>query len=145
MTIVAVLAHLVLSKTRPGRYAYLVGSNLEASRLSGIKATRVKATAFVVAGLLAGLVGVLLASRMVAPPGAGAGYEVFGIICAMIGGASLAGGVGGVIGTVIGSFLLSIISMGLTMMNANGVYVPLLLNGFVVLGAVYLDQTRIRK
>jgi ribose transport system permease protein len=144
MVFVAVLFHLLLTKTRIGRYTHLAGSNQEASRLSGIKDIRVRTMAYVLAGLLAGLVGVLLASRLSAPPGAAVGYEIIGIECAMIGGASLAGGVGSVGGTVIASFILSTLSMGLTMMNANP-YIPTFLNGFVVLGAVYLDQIRIRK
>jgi ribose transport system permease protein len=145
MVAVAVIFHLVLTKTRIGRYMYLVGSNQVASRFSGIKVVRVRIMAFVLASLLAGLVGVLLASRIVGPPGAAAGYEITGIICAMIGGASLLGGAGSVGGTVIGAFILSTLSMGLTMMNTNNVYIPMFLNGFVVLGAVYLDQVRIRK
>jgi ribose transport system permease protein len=144
MAFVAVLFHFILTKTRIGRYFFLVGSNSEASRLSGIEVIRVRVLAFVLAGLLAGLVGVLLASRMGAPPGGAAGYEMIGIICAMIGGASLMGGAGSVGGTVIGSFLLSTLSMGLTMMNANP-YLPTFLNGLIVLAAVYLDQVRNKK
>jgi ribose transport system permease protein len=145
MVVIAVLSHLFLKKTLFGRYAFSVGSNSEASRLSGIKVIRIKIMAFVFAGLLAGLVGVLLASRLGGPPGAAAGYEMIGIACAMIGGASLSGGTGSVGGTVIGSFLLSTLAMGLTMMNTNQVYLPLFLNGLVLLGAVYLDQTRNRR
>lgn len=144
MVFVALLFHLVLTRTRIGRYFYLVGSNPEGSRLSGIKVIRIRVLAFVLAGLLAGLVGVLLASRMGAPPGGATGYEMIGIICAMIGGASLAGGLGSVGGTVIGSILLSTLSMGLTMMNVNP-NVPTFLNGFIVLAAVFLDQIRNRK
>ena len=144
MVFVAVLFHLLLTKTRIGRYTHLVGSNQVASRFSGIKDIRIRIMAYVLAGLLAGLAGILLASRLGAPPGAAVGYEVIGIECAMIGGASLAGGVGSIRGTVVASFILSTLSMGLTMMNANP-YIPTFLNGFVVLGAVYLDQIRIRK
>ena len=144
MVFVAVFFHLLLTKTRIGRYTLLVGSNQEASRFSGIKVIRVRIMAYVLAGLLAGLVGVLLASRLGSPPGGAVGYELIGIECAMIGGASLAGGVGSIGGTVIASFILSTLSMGLTMMNANP-YIPNFLNGFVVLSAVYLDQIRIRK
>ncbi len=143
MVFVAVLFHLLITRTRLGRYLHLVGSNQVAARFSGIKVIRVRITAYVLAGLLAGLVGVLLASRLGAPPGGAAGYEVIAIECAMIGGASLAGGVGSVWGTVIASFILSTLSMGLTMMNANP-NLPTFLNGFVVLGAVWLDQIRIR-
>jgi ribose transport system permease protein len=144
MVFVAVLFHLLLTKTGIGRYTHLVGSNPEASRFSGINVICVRIMAYVLAGLLAGLVGVLLASRLSAPPGAAVGYEIIGVECAMIGGASLAGGVGSVGGTVIASFILSTLSMGLTMMNVNP-FIPAFLNGFVVLGAVYLDQIRIRK
>ncbi len=119
MVVVAVLSHLFLEKTRFGRYAFLVGSNPEASRLSGIKVIRVKILAFVFASMLAGLVGVLLASRLGVPPGAAAGYEMIGITCAMIGGASLSGGTGSVWGTVIGSFLISTLAMGISMVNVN--------------------------
>jgi ribose transport system permease protein len=144
MVVVAVLSNLFLKKTRFGRYAFLVGANSEASRLSGIKVVRIKILAYVFASMLAGLMGVLLASRMGSAPGGAEGYEMIGIICAMIGGASLAGGAGSVVGTVIGSFLLSTLSMGLTMMNVNP-NVPTFLNGLIVLAAVYLDQIRNRK
>jgi len=144
MVFIATLFHIILTKTRIGRYLYMVGSNQTASRLSGIKIIRVRVLAFVLAGLLAGLVGVLLASRMGAPPGGATGYEMIGIICAMISGASLAGGAGSIVGTVSGSFLLSTLAMGLTMMNVNP-NVPTFLNGFIVLGAVFLDQIRNRK
>jgi len=145
MVVVAVLSHLFLKKTRFWRYAFLIGSNPEASRLSGIKVVRVNILAFVFASMLAGLVGVLLASRLGGPPGGAAGYEIIAITCAMIGGASLSGGTGSVGGTVIGSLLLSTLAMGLTMMNVDQIYLPLFLNGLIVLGVVYLDQKRNRK
>ncbi len=145
MVLVATFFHLIITKTRVGRYFYLIGSNQETARFSGIRVVRVKILAYVLAGLLAGIVGVLLASRMMGPPGAGPGYEVIGIICAMIGGASLSGGRGSVVGTVIGSFILSTLSMGLTMMNTDKEYIPILLNGLIVLFTVWLDQLRISK
>jgi ribose transport system permease protein len=145
MVLVAVLFHLVLMKTRIGRNLYLVGSNPVASRLSGIKVIRVRILAFSLAGLLAGLSGVLLASRLVGPPGGAAGYEVLGVACAMIGGASLLGGSGGIGGTMIGGLLLSTISMGLTMMNTNSPYIFIFLNGLVILGSVYLEHSRKRQ
>jgi ribose transport system permease protein len=142
MVVVAVLSHLFLEKTRFGRYAFLVGSNSKASRLSGIKVVRIKILAFVFASVMAGLVGVLLASRLGGPPGGAVGYEIIAIACAMIGGASLSGGAGRIGGTVIGSFILSTLAMGLTMMGGNQISLPMLLNGLVLLAAVYLDQTR---
>lgn len=145
MVIVAALSHLILEETTFGRHAFSVGSNVEASRLSGINVVRVKIMAFVFAGLLAGIVGVLLTSRLGGPPGGAVGYAVIAIACAMIGGASLSGGAGSVGGTIIGSLLLSTLAMGLTMMNANAVSLPLLLNGLVLLSSVYLDEKRNRK
>ncbi len=145
MVIVALLSHLFLEKTRFGRYAFLIGSNPQASHFSGIKVVRVKVMAFVLASMLAGLVGALLASRLGMPPGAAGGYEMIAITCAMIGGASLSGGTGSVGRTVIGSLLISTLAMGITMMNINQIYVPMFLNGFVLLGAVYLDRKRNRK
>jgi ribose transport system permease protein len=144
MIFVAVLSHLLLTKTRIGRYLRLVGSNPVASQLSGIKVVRVRILAFVLGGLLAGLTGVLLASRLVGPPGGAAGYEVIGIACAMIGGASLLGGAGSVGGTVLGAFILSTLSMGLTMMNTNNSYIIMFFNGFVILGTVCLEKIRNR-
>jgi ribose transport system permease protein len=143
--VVAVLSHLFLEKIRFGRYAYLVGSNSEASRFSGIKVARIKTLAFVFASVLAGLVGVLLASRLGNPPGAAAGYEMIAIECAMIGGASLSGGTGSVGRTVIGAFLISTLAMGITMMNVDKIYIPMFLNGLIVLGVVYLNQKRNRE
>jgi ribose transport system permease protein len=145
MVVVAALSHLFLTKTRFGRYAFLVGSNPEASRFSGIKIVRIKILAFVLASMMAGLVGVLLASRMGMPPGGAGGYEMIAIECAMIGGASLSGGTGSVGRTVIGSFLISTLAMGITMMNINQIYVPMFVNGLILVGVVYLDQTRNRK
>jgi ribose transport system permease protein len=146
MVLVAVFFHLVLTKTRLGRHLFLVGSNEVASRLSGIKVVRVKLTAFVIGGLLAGLTGVLLTSRMGGPPGGAAGYETVGIICAMLGGASFFGGAGSVVGTVIGAFILSTLSMGLTMMNPDKSFLlPHYIDGLVVLVAVFLDQKWNRK
>ncbi len=145
MVAIAVLSHLVLVKTRFGRYAFLVGANSEAARFSGIKVVRVKILAFWAAGCLAGLVGVLLTSRLGGPPGGAVGYEMIAITCAMIGGASLSGGTGSIWGTVIGSFIVMTLQMGLTMMNVNHASLPVLFNGVIVLCAVYLDQLRTRK
>lgn len=96
MVVIAVFSHLIMTKTRIGRYFYLAGSNQEASRLSGIQVIRVRIMAFTLASMLVGLSGVLLASRMGGPPGGAVGYEVIGIASAIIGGASLSGGAGSV-------------------------------------------------
>jgi ribose transport system permease protein len=127
------------------RHFRMVGSNQEAARFSGIKVNRVKRFAYVLAGMLAGLSGVLLTSRLGFPPGGAVGYEMVGITCAMIGGASLSGGVGSIGGTVIGSFIVGTLFTGLSMMNTSNPALPRLFNGVVVLAAVCLDQVRDRK
>ncbi|MBN1121125.1 MAG: ABC transporter permease [Anaerolineae bacterium] len=144
MVLVTVFFHLLLAKTRIGRYLYLVGSNTEASRFSGIKVNRVRILAYVLASMLAGLSGILLASRLVGPPGGAKGYEIIGIACAMIGGASLSGGAGSIGGTVIGSLILSTLAMGLSMMNTSNPALPTLFNGFIILFVVSVDQIRNR-
>jgi ribose transport system permease protein len=145
MVAVAFLFHFILSKTRAGRYTYAVGSNEEAARLSGIKISQVKTTAYIISGLLAGLVGIILSSRMVtSQPNSASGYELNAIAAAVIGGTSLMGGVGTVGGTVIGSFIIGILTVGLTMSGAN-YYVQQIVIGLVVIGAVTFDQFRGRK
>jgi ribose transport system permease protein len=145
MVAVAFLFHFILSKTRTGRYTYAVGSNEEAARLSGIKVRQVKIIAYIISGLLAGLVGIILASRMVtSQPNSASGYELNAIAAAVIGGTSLMGGVGTVGGTVIGSFILGILTVGLTMAGAN-YYMQQIVIGLVLIGAVTFDQFRGRK
>jgi ribose transport system permease protein len=145
MILMAVLFHFILSKTRTGRYTYAVGSNEEAARLSGIKVPQVKIIAYVICGLLAGLVGIVLASRMVtSQPNSAVGYELNAIAAAVIGGTSLMGGAGTVGGTVIGSFIIGILTVGLTMAGAN-YYMQQIVIGLVVIGAVTFDQFRGRK
>ncbi len=142
MVFVAVLLHFVSTKTRIGRYFHIVGSNQEAARFSGIMVNRVKRFAYVLAGMLASLSGVLLTSRLGFPPGGATGYEMIGITCAMIGGASLSGGAGSIGGTVIGSFIICTLATGLSMMNTSNPALPFLFNGPVVIVAVCLDQIR---
>ena len=145
MIAVALICHFVLSKTRIGRYTFAVGSNEEAARLSGIKINQVKVITYVICGLLAGLVGVILASRMVtSQPNSAVGYELNAIAAAVIGGTSLMGGVGTVGGTVIGSFIIGILTVGLTMAGAN-YFMQTVVIGLVVIGAVTVDQLRNRK
>ena len=105
MVFVALLVHFVSTRTRIGRYFRMISSDREAARFSGIKVNRVRRFAYALAGMLAALSGVLLTSRLGLPPGGAVGYEMIGITCAMIGGASLSGGVGSIGGTVIGSFM----------------------------------------
>ena len=145
MIAVAIIFSFILSKTRTGRYTYAVGSNEEAARLSGIKINQVKINAYIISGLLAGLVGIILASRMItSQPNSADGYELSAIASAVIGGTSLMGGVGTVAGTVIGSFIIGILSVGLTMAGAN-YFLQKIVIGLVVIGAVTIDQLKGRR
>jgi ribose transport system permease protein len=139
---VALLCGFILKKMRIGRYTYAVGSNEEAARLSGVKVNRVKMTAYIFSGLLAALTGVILASRMVtSQPNSASGYELNAIASAVIGGTSLMGGVGTIAGTVVGSFIIGILTVGLTMQGAN-YFMQQIVIGVVLILAVYFDQIR---
>ena len=145
MIAVALIFHFILKRTRIGRYTYAVGSNEEAARFSGIKVGRVKNIAYVICAMLAGLVGVILASRMVtSQPNSAQGYELNAIASSVIGGTSLMGGMGTVGGAVIGSFIIGILTVGLTMQGAN-YFMQQIVIGLVVLAAVAFDQLRSRK
>jgi ribose transport system permease protein len=142
MIAVALIFTFILSKTRIGRYTYAIGSNEEAARLSGIMVNQVKTISYMICGLLAGLVGIILASRMVtSQPNSAVGYELNAIAAAVIGGTSLMGGVGTVMGTVIGSFIIGILTVGLTMAGAN-YFMQQIVIGLVVIGAVTVDQLK---
>ncbi|HDL4099842.1 Ribose import permease protein RbsC [Mannheimia haemolytica] len=142
MIFITVLFTFALSKLKVGRYLYAIDSNEEAARLSGIKTNIVKIYAYVASGLLSGLTGVILASRLVtAQPNGGVSYELDAIASAVVGGTSLMGGVGTIPGTLIGSFIIGVLRNGL---NMNGVssFVQMIVIGLVIIVAVSLDQLR---
>ncbi|MDG6363182.1 ABC transporter permease [Glaesserella parasuis] len=142
MIFITVLFTFALTKLKVGRYIYAIGSNEEAARLSGIKTNVVKIYAYVASGLLSGLTGVILASRLVtAQPNGGVAYELDAIASAVVGGTSLMGGVGTIPGTLIGSFIIGVLRNGL---NMNGVssFVQMIVIGLVIIVAVSLDQLR---
>src|SRR5258706_1578794 len=135
----ALLARLILSKTALGRYTYALGINEEPARLSGISIVKCKAAVYTLCGPLAGLGGVLLAARVSsAQPTLGYGYELDAISAVVIGGTSLAGGVGTMLGTVIGAFIVKTLADGLQLVDVpqEGQIVP---TGFVVILAVFFD------
>lgn len=145
MIVIAVAAALVLRRTVFGRHLYAVGSNAEASRLSGVQVDRVALAAYVLSGLLSGLAGCVLMSRLVTgQPNEGVMYELDAIASAVIGGTSLSGGIGGIGGTMIGAFVIGILRNGL---NMNGVssFVQQIIIGLVILLTVWIDQKRNRR
>ena len=140
MLIVFGAAHFVLTQTRFGRYVYAVGGNVEAARLAGIDTNRVLMQVYVISGVLASLGGILLASRVNSgQPNAGLMYELDVIAAVVVGGTSLFGGRGTVIGTLIGSLLIGVLRNGLNLMNVES-YVQQVIVGIVILLAVMMDR-----
>jgi ribose transport system permease protein len=139
---VVILSHIILNHTKMGRYIYAVGSNKEAARLSGVNVKRWEMMAYVVAGTYAGIGGISYAAIYTTVlPAAGQGFELYAIAGAVIGGTSLAGGVGTVFGTLIGVFIMSVLSVGLPSMDLQAHY-QTFFTGLVVIGAVLLDMYR---
>jgi ribose transport system permease protein len=144
MVVVAAAGWFVLSRTTLGRSAYAIGSNYETARLSGIRVNRVLTCIYMIGGLLAGLGGVIVASRVVTgDPAAGTNYNLDAIAAAVIGGASLFGGEGSVIGALIGALLMELISNGGDLLNISNFWQDVIL-GVVILAAVAYDQVRRR-
>lgn len=142
LLVAGLVASLVLNRTVVGREMYAVGGNVEAARLSGIPVRRVLVTVFMLSGLYAGLAGMLLAGRLnSAQPQAGAGYELDAIAAVVIGGASLAGGVGRVSGTLVGALILAVIRNGLNLLNVSSFWQQVVI-GLVIAVAVGIDVLR---
>ena len=143
--IAAVVTWFILGKTIVGRYIFAIGSNEDATRLSGVRTMRYKASAYVISGTMAGLAGVVLAARLnSAQPSTGFGYELEAIAAAVIGGTSLAGGEGTITGTIIGAFIISVLTNGLRLMGIPQEW-QITITGVIVIGAVYLDILRRRQ
>lgn len=141
----AAIASLVLTKTTLGRYTFALGSNEEATRLSGVNVDRWKIAVYAVGGLFSGLAGILIAARMTsAQPSVGMGYELDAIAAAVIGGTSLSGGEGSIVGTIIGAFIISTLTIGLSITGVPDQW-KLVITGLVVIGAVWLDILRRRR
>lgn len=145
MIVLAIALWLVLSRTRLGRHIYAVGSNAEAARLSGVKVRAVTLFTYVLSGVLAGLTGAVLMSRLVtAQPNEGVMYELDAIASAVIGGTSLSGGIGSVSGTLIGAFTIGVLRNGLNMLGVSS-FTQQIIIGLVILLTVCIDQLRNRK
>jgi ribose transport system permease protein len=141
----AFVASFILGRTILGRYTFALGSNEEATRLSGVNVDRWKIAVYTLGGTFAGLGGVMMASRLnSAQPALGQGYELDAIAAVVIGGTSLSGGEGTIMGTIIGAFVMSVLVNGLRMLSVSQEWQTVVTGGIVIL-AVYLDIIRRRK
>jgi ribose transport system permease protein len=141
----AFIAHLILSRTILGRYTFALGSNEEATRLSGVNVASWKTAVYTLGGMFAGVGGVLMASRLnSAQPALGSGYELDAIAAVVIGGTSLSGGEGSILGTIIGAFLISTLTNGLRILSVPQEW-QMVVTGTIVILAVFLDILRRRR
>ncbi|MGQ9454639.1 MAG: ABC transporter permease [Armatimonadota bacterium] len=137
-----IVGHIVLAKTRFGRAVYAVGGNEQAAHLSGIDTGMVKFWVYVICGTLAGIAGLLLAGRIGAgDPKSGMTYELNAIAAVVLGGTSLMGGVGSVVGTLLGAIVMGCLEAGLSLMGVQW-FVQMVIKGYVILVAVIVDQLK---
>lgn len=142
LAVVAVVAAVILNKTVLGRYTYSIGSNEEATALSGINTKKWLIIIYTLAGLFIGLAGVMISARLgSAQPATGMGYELQAIAAVVIGGTSLFGGKGTIVGTVIGALIMSVLNNGLQIVSVPQEWQNVILGG-VILAAVYADNIR---
>lgn len=140
--VVAVIFHIALRYTKYGKYTYAIGGNMQAARTSGINVKRHLVIVYSIAGLLAGLAGVVASARAATgQAGMGVSYELDAIAAAVIGGTSLSGGVGRITGTVIGALILGVMASGFTFVGVDA-YVQDIIKGLIIVIAVVIDQYR---
>lgn len=140
--VIYALGYLFLVRTKSGRYIYAIGGNRDSARLSGIKVKTYETLAYVICGALAGLGGILLTARLdYSTPVAGMGYELDVIAATVIGGTSLAGGEGNILGTLLGAIMIGTLRNGLTLLDVSAYYQQIII-GIVIIGAVFLDRIK---
>ncbi|MGO4123025.1 ABC transporter permease [Inquilinus sp. YAF38] len=143
--VVALIFHVALRYTRYGKFTYAIGANPQAARVSGIDVGRHLMLVYTIAGLLAGLGGIVMAARNGSgQANMGTGYELDAIAAAVIGGTSLAGGVGRITGTVIGTVILGVMTSGFTFLGIDAYYQDIVKGG-IIIAAVAADQYRQRR
>ena len=142
LILVFVLASVMLTKLKFGRYIYAVGGNEHAAMVSGINVKRIKMMVYVLSGIACGIASIILTARVSAGlPTAGSGYELDAIAATVIGGTSLSGGRGRLWGTMVGAILLGIVNNGLDLLNVSSFYQQIV-KGLIILGAILIDSKR---
>ena len=140
--LVALVTSLILTRTVLGRFIFALGSNEEALRLSGVNVDRWKIMVYALAGAICGIAGILLASRInSAQPAIGQGYELEAIAAVVIGGTSLSGGRGTMLGTIIGALIISVVANGLRILSVPQEW-QIVVTGSIIILAVYVDMLR---
>ncbi|WP_293958771.1 ribose ABC transporter permease [uncultured Fusobacterium sp.] len=138
--ILFVAGHYILTNTRFGRYTYAIGGNEEATKLSGIKVNKIKIWIYGISGVLAALAGIITTSRLFsAQPTAGTGYELDAIAAVVLGGTSLAGGVGKITGTALGAIIIGVLGNALNLLDVSSYY-QMMIKAAVILIAVLIDK-----
>jgi len=145
LALAAVIAFVLLNKTLLGRYDISIGSNEEATALSGINTKKWLVIIYAVAGMFVGLAAIMISARLgSAQPATGSGYELQAIAAVVIGGTSLSGGKGTIVGTIIGALIISVINNGLQIISVRQEWQNVIL-GLVILIVVFIDQLRARR
>lgn len=138
--IIVLIAFYVLNETRFGRYLYALGGNEDSAKLSGINTNKIKTMVYGISGIAAAISGIIITSRIgSASPNAGNGFELDAIAAVVIGGTSLSGGEGSVVGTIIGALIIGVLNNGLNLMNVSPFYQSIV-KGLVILIAVLIDK-----
>ena len=144
LLVVAIAAHIMLNNTPFGRYIYALGGNEQAARISGINVDRVKIGVYTLAGLLSGLAGLVVSSRVGSgQPGQGLGIELDAIAAAVIGGTSLSGGIGTIWGTIVGALIIGVLDNGLILLNVDQYWITIV-KGTIIVVAVIIDTRKNR-
>jgi len=142
MAVVYVFAYVVLQRMPLGRYIYAIGGNEDAVRLSGIDSRKYKIIVYFVSGLTSAIAGIVLSSRLMSgQPNAGVSFELDAIAAVVLGGTSISGGRGSIIGTLIGAMLLGVLNNGLNLMNVSP-YVQNVIKGLIILLAIFISRQK---
>ena len=140
MILVFTICTFVLKNTQMGRYTYALGSNEEATKLSGLNTDKIKIAVYTISSILASVAGIIITSRLFsAQPTAGDGYELDAIAAVVLGGTSLTGGKGKITGTIIGALIIGVLSNALNILDVSSYY-QMMVKGAVILVAVLLDR-----